>query len=399
MFEKRLAEIKARKLEIRGLLEGEGQVELDKLEEELRSLEKEEQEIEKRRVMAQGIQSGIVPTRPVATMVPAGQPPEQRGDVDKYDTPEYRKAFQAYVNRNAKSDVLEFRADATTGTGDIGAVIPTTILNRIVEKMKDYGMIWARVTKTGMRGGVSIPLASAKPTATWVSAGTMADKQKKSTSGTISFSYHKLQCRVAVELVADTVALPVFEATVADNIVEAMVVAMETAIISGDGTGEPLGIANDTNIPAAQVISVSATELTAYDKWTALLAKMPRRYRNGAVLILNDADWNKYIVGMVDANGQPVARTTYGINGAEQERFLGKEVIPVEEYLPSIDDANSGDVIGIYCKLSDYMVNSNMQMTYRRYFNEDTDEWISKATMIADGKLADRNGVVLIKKK
>ena len=44
------------------------------------------------------------------------------------------------------------------------------------------------------------------------------------------------------------------------------------------------------------------------------------------------------------------------------------------------------------------MVNSNMAITYRRYFNEDTDEWISKATMIADGKLADPYGVVLIKK-
>jgi HK97 family phage major capsid protein len=177
-----------------------------------------------------------------------------------------------------------------------------------------------------------------------------------------------------------------------------MIVALETAIISGTGEGQPLGIAVDTDIPAAQVINVAAADMNKYDTWTGLIGKMPRKYRTGAAFILNDSDWNKYIVGMVDANGQPVARTTYGLDGAQQERFLGREVIPTEDYLPSIDDAETGDVIGIICKLSDYMFNSNMQMTFKRYFDENTDEWISKSTLIGDGKLADKNGVVLIKK-
>lgn len=397
MFEKRLAEIKARKLEIRKLLEGTEPVDMDKLEEELRALETEEQEIERRRQMAQRIQAGQAPeVRTVASL--KVEVPEKRV-VDKYDTIEYRQAFMDYVLRGAKSDVLEFRADQTTGVGDIGAVIPTTILNRIVEKMREYGQIWNRVTQTGVQGGVQIPVSSAKPRATWVAAGQMAEKQKKEVSGTIMFGYHKLQVRVSVELVAGTVALPVFEATVSDNIAEAMVVALDEAIISGSGSGEPLGIVNHTNIPAAQVVEVTKDEFGKYKTWASLMGKVPRRYRSGAALIMNDADWNTYIVGMVDNNGQPVARTTYGLDGTIQERFLGREVIPVEEYLPSVDVAQAGDVVAILVRLRDYMVNSNMAITYRRYFDENTDEWISKATMIADGKLADPNGVVLIKLK
>jgi len=392
----RLAEINARKLEIRRLLEGDEKVDLEALKAELKALDEEARAIEERKQIAAGIQAGTVQTRVVAST--KRENPEQRV-ADPHDTTEYRHAFMEYVTRGVKSDLLEFRDDATTGTGDIGAVIPTTILNRIVEKMEEYGQIWNRVTKTGLQGGVQIPVSAAKPKATWVAAGQMAEKQKKEVKGTIMFGYHKLQVRVAVDLVAGTVALPVFEATISDNIAEAMLTALDEGIISGSGEGEPLGIINDTSIPPAQVVSISAADMCEYDKWTALLGKMPRSYRRGAVLILNDADWNKYIVGMVDANGQPVARTTYGLDGTQQERFLGREVIPVEKYLPSIDDAASGDVVGIYCNLSDYMVNSNMQLTYRRYFNEDTDEWISKATMIADGKLADPNGVVLIKKK
>jgi len=127
---------------------------------------------------------------------------------------------------------------------DIGAVIPTTIINRIVERMEETGRIWSRVTKTNFRGGVEIPVADAKPVATWVAAGQMADKQKKQVTGKITFSYHKLQVRVSVELVASVVALPIFEQNVADNVAEAMVKAIEQAIISGSGTGQPLGIVN-----------------------------------------------------------------------------------------------------------------------------------------------------------
>jgi len=396
MFEKRFGEINARKTEIRKMLEGTEKVDLDALGKELKALEDEEKELRAREEIAKGIQNGTVRTRTITTT----QEPEQRTtEVDKYDTQEYRKAFMDYVTRGEKGQVLEFRADAVTSLTDVGAVIPTTILNKIVEKMSSYGQIWARVTKTAIQGGVQIPVASAKPTATWVAAGTMSDKQKKEVKGTISFSYHKLQCRVAVELVAGTVAMPIFESTITENIAEAMIKALEAAIINGTGVGEPLGITKDTTIPAAQIVEVALADISKYKTWTNLMGKMPRAYRSGMTLIMNDADWNNHIVGMVDSNGQPVARVTYGLDGTIAERFIGREVIPVEDLLPSADAAVAGDVIAILCKLPDYMVNSNMQLTYRKYFNEDTDEWIDKATLIADGKLADPNGVVLIKLK
>lgn len=397
MFEKRLAEIRSRKLEIRKLLETADKAELDKLDAELKALEAEEGEIRRRQEMAQRIQEGTAPeVRTVATTKKENA--EQR-TVDPHDTIEYRRAFMDFATRGVKSDILEVRADATTGLSDVTAVIPTTILNRIVERMEETGRIWSRVTKTAVQGGVQIPVSTAKPKATWVQAGQMADKQKKEVKGTIVFSYHKLQVRVAVELVAGTVALPVFEATIADNIAEAIIKALDEAIISGSGQGEPLGIINDTGIPATQVVEVTAAEFAEYKTWAKLMGKVPRSYRTGVSLIMNDADWNTYIVGMVDKNGQPVSRVNYGLDGTIQERFLGREVIPVEDLLPSVDTAEAGDVVAILARLSDYMVNSNMAITYRRYFDEDKDEWVSKATMICDGKLADPNGVVLIKLK
>ncbi len=128
MFEKRLKEIEARKLEIRQLLESDNKdLNLEELEKELRSLEAEKQELEKRKAIAEGIQSGTVQTRTITT---TANEPETRTE-DKFASLEYRRAFMDYVTRGVKSDILEFRADATTGVADIGAVIPTTILDRI----------------------------------------------------------------------------------------------------------------------------------------------------------------------------------------------------------------------------------------------------------------------------
>ena len=192
-------------------------------------------------------------------------------------------------------------------------------------KMRETGRIWNRVTKTAIQGGVQIPVSTAKPTATWVAAGSMADKQKKAVTGNISFSYHKLQVRVAVELVAATVALPVFEATIADNIAEAMVAALDEAILVGTGTGQPLGIVKHTNIPAEQIV-VRAADFGKYETWTELLGKVPHA-TGGVAIIMNDADWNKYMSAWSTRRSACWPGHVRS-NGTIEERLLGRGSSP-----------------------------------------------------------------------
>lgn len=322
---------------------------------------------------------------------------DARMNGDFYSTPEYRNAFMQYVLKGVRSDILEQRADATTQTGDIGTVIPTTILDKIYEKITAHSMIWDRVTKTNVKGGVNVPTSALKPVATWVAEGSVASKQKK-TTGSVIFTYHKLQCRVAVSLEASTVSLSLFENTLSENIYEAMISAIETAVVSGTGNGQPLGITKDTSIPAGQVITINGTEVDLYTKWTSIVSNVSLAYESKVVITMTKKDWDKYIVGMVDANGQPVARVTYGLSDKPERRFLGYEVVLVEDYLPTFDVANTGDVFAFIVDYKDYLFNSNLQYLFKRYFDEDTDEWISKATLIADGKLAAPHSVLLIKK-
>jgi HK97 family phage major capsid protein len=206
--------------------------------------------------------------------------------------------------------------------------------------------------------------------------------------------------RVAISLVGATVSLDSWETTVASNIAEAMVVAIEEAVLAGSGIGEPLGIVEDTDVPAAQIVEFVAADAT-WEGWkTNLFSSIPIAYRKKGkgIIITNPLTWDKYMDGMVDSNGQPIAKTNYGLDGTQSYRFMGKEVLLRDE-LEDLDSAiTSLDTpFLIYIDLKDYMFNSNLQIGTRRYLDEDTDEYVQKSTLIGDGKLADRNGVVILK--
>ena len=310
------------------------------------------------------------------------------------DEMEKRQAFMEYI---LTGKVSEKREDAITLTTDASAVIPNTIMQRVIKELREYGQIWARVTKSNVKGGVTIPVATLKPKASWVGENKVADKQKYPVDGKVSFLYHKLQCRIAISLEVDTTTLEVFEDSLVDAIKEAMIVALEQAILNGTGEGQPLGITKHTEV---KEVELDEDEIKTYRGWIKAKKAVPASYKKRISFILNDADFTNYIEGMVDQNGQPVGRVNYGLNGEETTKVLGKEAILVEDdYLPSFDTAEEGNVFGIICDLSDYIFNSNMEIVIKRYFDEDTDQWITKATLIGDGKMSSKQSVVLLKKK
>lgn len=398
------AALEKRKALVTSITNAETKEALDKIELDLRKADIEiaglKEAIEEEQRSAQGNPE----ERAAGSNLPQGQfnpistygLTTQRRSSEAEQEAEYRKAFMEYTLRGT---AIPTELRAATGTADIGVVIPNTVMNKIIEQLKTYGEIFRRVTLTNIKGGVTIPIASAKPVATWTAEGTVADKQKKEVKGTVTFSYNKLQCRVAVTLEADTTSLAIFESTLTDNVYEAMIIAIEEAIVNGTGTLQPLGFTKDTRVLASQKVELSATDIKSWEEWSKVFAKVPKSKRAGAVVLLNTETWEGDILGMTDSTGQPIARVTVGLNGEDKPMFKGKEVIDVESYLPSYEAAEVGDVFGAILNLKDYMLNSNLAMTVKRYFDEDTDEWITKSTLIADGKLADAQGVILLVKK
>ena len=315
-------------------------------------------------------------------------------DGDKFASLQYRKAFMDYVVRGTAIPT-EYRASAVTKTTDVGAVIPTTVLNQIVQQLESTGMILALVTRTAYKGGVAIPVSAVKPTATWVAEGATSDKQKKTAAkdGMVTFAYHKLRCAVAVSLEVDNMAMSAFEALLISNIVEAMTKAIEQAIISGDGSGKPKGIITET--PNAKQ-ALETTKLS-YADICKVEGALPQAYEAGAVWCMSKATFMGF-VGMTDDQGQPIARVNYGMAGKPERVLLGRPVVCCD-YLNGFDAASAGDVVAFVFNFKDYVLNTNYAMGVKKYEDNETDDLVTKGIMLADGKVVDKNSLVTLKKK
>lgn len=320
--------------------------------------------------------------------------PAEHSDGDKYGSIAYRKAFMQYVCRGAKIPA-EYRADAVSKTTDVGAVIPTTVLNQIVEKLESTGMILALVTRTAYKGGVGIPTSTVKPVATWVNEGAGSDKQKKDIKkeGMITFAYHKLRCAVAVSLEVDTMAMSAFETLLINNIVEAMTKAIEQAIIDGDGAGKPKGILQETPVDGQAIDSVAP----AYADLINAEAALPQAYENGAVWCMSKKTFMQYY-GLTDTSGQPIGRVNYGIAGKPERTLLGRPVVCCDYVKSYAATLAAGTAFAFLFNFKDYVLNTNYAMGVKKYEDNDTDDTVTKGIMLADGKVVDKNSLVVIQK-
>ena len=370
----RLKEIAERKQEIRSLLEkGNKNINLDEIEKELRELDEEEKEIRRRQEIIEGMNNNA----PTKRQKPGETTNRANGNI--YDSEEYRNAFMNYVCRGVPIP-KEYRADAVTQTTDIGALVPPVTLNKIIEKIEAYGMILPLVTRTAYKTGMVIPTASVKPVATWVAEGAGSEKQKKALDGTITFGHFKLRCAVAVTLETDQMAYSAFETTLVNNIVEAMAKAVETAIISGTGSGQPTGILHDDSKGAK--LEVSSLD---YQTLVNAEAELPMEYENGAVWCMTKKTFMQF-TGMVDKNGQPIARVNYGIGGKPERILLGRTV-KLTNYIDTFNASlEAGKVFAFLYNFADYTLNTNFQIGIKTYEDNDTDDIIRKMIMVCDGK-------------
>lgn len=135
---KRLQEIAKRKMEIRALLEGGGEVDLDALEKELRDLDAETSAIEKRQAMAAAINAGKVETRKVES-------PEEK------ETEERKPSEQELREKRGKA-LKENRA-VTVGTSDV--VLPKHTGSDIRPTFNEVSGLLDRVNIKPLQGGES----------------------------------------------------------------------------------------------------------------------------------------------------------------------------------------------------------------------------------------------------
>ena len=269
-------------------------------------------------------------------------------------------------------------------------------MNRIVEKMQLLGNILPLVTHTAFPAGVTVPTSSVKAVATWVAEGGTSDKQKL-TLGQIDIKGYKLRCAVSMTLEAATMTLDVFETFFVDSVSRAMVWAQEEAFFNGTGSGQPKGVLKET-APDGQNIDIAAAKEPTYQTLVDVEGALPAAYETNAVWNMTKKTFMKFM-GMVDADGQPIARINYGLGSAPERYLLGRRVV-INEHMTSLGATLSAPtVVAFLFDWEDYMFNTNYAMRVKQYEDDDTEDQIAKAVMIADGKAINLQSLVTITKK
>ena len=372
--------------------------ELDKIEVEMRKVNIQIEALEEAK--------GSGEFNPVSTFRNLGNLSDENND-DIYSSMEYRKAFKDYILRGTPipEKFVEKRGEFTLAS-DITAIIPTVIMDKVIEDMPIEGNIIPRVTQTSFQGGVQIPISEIDITANWLTNETPSDEQKEKMSTSISFKYHMLEARVAIGLLSQTVSLPAFENTIATQLKKSMLRAIETAIISGTGSGQPKGITTYADLPESQVIEMDSNSVGTVAGWAEAEATIPAAYEDRLIYVMAKGTWEKYLNGMTDVNGQRIGLGK--INEKGQKLLNGREVLTVDQ-LPSFQNASGGDIFAVLCDLSQYYLNSNMGIYFKKYYDEKENKWVFKAMMIVDGQMAigknskgeyvGAKGLIYIKKK
>lgn len=336
-------------------------------------------------------------------------PAADQRDADPFASMEYRRAFMKHAQTGAPIPAeLIKRDNIPANTTDLGAIIPTTVLNEFINEIrKTYGQLYAKVRKLNIQGNLRVPIAAMQAQARWITETTVSPRQNAGEINEfVEFGYNMLEIRVAQTLLSSIVSLDIFEREVVRIMLRAYMRAMDNGIINGTGNGQLLGIINDPRVIATgNAISMTAAQINNWTAWRKnFFAQLPLGYRNGE-FIFSLATVDAYLETMADSNNNPIFRQATGleVNDGDSRnpngRFFGRNITLVEpDILPDFDSASSGDVIGIFWQPEEYAINTNMAFGMKRWLDDDRNEWVNKLLTVCDGKVLNPMGYWLIKK-
>lgn len=335
-------------------------------------------------------------------------------DEDSRGTMEYRKAFMDYIQRGiVNKDVLQFeKRDNAAGTAsDLGVLIPTTVIQSIMQEAeKVYGSLYSKVKKTNLKGGVKYPIGSFSATFNRITETTVSDRQDAGgVTGYVEFSYNIGEIRLARTLLQTVLSVPVFEQEFAKVVAKTYIEAMDKEIINGvAASNQCTGIITEakkssgSRILAANIIEFTADEISDWTKWESkFFANIPLSLENGfSEFVMAKQTYVSNLVTMKDNNGQPINKAGFD-NTDKQNKFNEYPVNRVEkDIFKDFDSCANGEYFGMFWNPEEaYAINSNMEFTVVDYFDQETNQFVKKALVINDGKILDPKYIYLFKKK
>lgn len=235
-IEKRLAEIKERKAEIRSILEKDEKADMEALEKELRELNEEAEGLERRQSIERMLNTGgggqIV--NPVAA--PAAR--------DSRATEEeaarlYRSAWLKTLQGKALTDA-EQRAYSTAANSGL-PIIPETTANQIIKKMYEVAPILERCRIFHVPGNMKFAVEGTNEDAA-IHTENASITPANDNLVSVNLTGYEIVKLVKASRACSEMALSAFESYVVEVIAEAIARKIENYIFTGSGSDQPGGV-------------------------------------------------------------------------------------------------------------------------------------------------------------
>lgn len=276
---KRMKEINDRKAELRAMLEGTDDVNLDEIKTELRELNTEFEMLENRKKTAEGIAAGTIPAVKIENPIAARSAADTAADGEK----EYRAAWLRNIRGLDLSDA-ETRA-LTTAAGSVGSAVPTITQNKIIEKVKQYCPLLDKIDLLRVPGGVTIPAEGTTTDAKTHAEGT-AITADADTIVNVVLSGYEITKLVTISKSVEKMSIDAFENWLVNKISRKIAEKIGQLIIYGSGSSEAQGI-DKIAWSAANSVTVAKTASLTAANVQALVALLNGGYDNGAEWLMS----------------------------------------------------------------------------------------------------------------
>lgn len=292
--------------------------------------------------------------------------------------------------------------------GSNGAIVPTTIAKKIIEKVKELSPIYEKVEKFHTKGTLEIPVYNAdssvdSPTGD-VNVAYQGDEftalvagQGKFTSVELKGYSHGALSVISRKLLNNTdINITSF---LTNKIAQAFADFWERELLVGTGASNNhmTGAISTTNLVATGNTTYTAANAAKIDNLISLQLAIPQQYQKNAMWIMNKAFFTE-LRKLKDGNGNYYMVYGKGLTGGFDWELLGKPVY-ISENMPEATAANNipilyGDFSGMAMKISQDL---EIQLMREKYIDKNAigivgwaecDSKIQNNQMIAGLKMA-----------
>lgn len=329
---------------------------------------------------------------------------EEKSQKETESTEKEERAFVDFIitgeEKRANSPGMSY--------GSNGAIVPTTIAKKIIEKVKELSPIYEKVEKFNTKGTLEIPVYDVDSDATSptgnVNVAYQGDEftslvagQGKFTSVELKGYSHGALSVISRKLLNNTdIDITNF---LTNKIAQAFAEFWEKELLVGTGSANNhmTGAVSTTNLVATGNTTYTATNAAKIDKLIDLQLAVPQQYQKNAMWIMNKAVFTE-LRKVKDGNGNYYMAYGKGLTGGFDWEFLGKPVY-ISENMPAATSANNipvlyGDFSGMAMKISQDL---EIQLMREKYIDKNAigivgwaecDSKVQNNQMIAGLKMA-----------